>query len=83
VTNGQRWLYARRASQNDRKPAPSHAPRTRAECRQPEEFIEKSRARLKELEELKLANPAVPDLAIEMERKHLRECEEQLVALSN
>jgi hypothetical protein len=47
------------------------------------QFIEKSRARLKELEELKLANPALPDLAIEMERKHLRECEEQLVALSN
>jgi hypothetical protein len=47
------------------------------------QFIEKSRARLKELEQLKLANPAVPDLAIEMERKHLQQCEEQLVALSN
>ena len=46
-------------------------------------FIEKSRARLKELEQLKLANPAVPDLAIRMEKEHLRKFEAQLVALSN
>jgi hypothetical protein len=46
-------------------------------------FIEKSRARLKELEQLKLANPAVPDLAIQMEREHLRKYEAQLVALNN
>lgn len=46
-------------------------------------IIAKSRARLKELEQLKLANPNVPDLAIEMERKHLEQCQAQLVALNN
>jgi hypothetical protein len=46
-------------------------------------FHEKSRARLKELEQLKQQDPNVPNLAIEMERKHLGESEAQLIALNN
>jgi hypothetical protein len=46
-------------------------------------FAEKSRARLKKLEEMKFTNPKVPDVAIEMEREHLKKYEAQLIALNN
>jgi hypothetical protein len=46
-------------------------------------FIAKSRRRLRELEPLKRKNPNVPNIAIELEKAHLKKFEAQLVALNN